>query len=75
MTITEESEPLPAMPPRPPRPLSALQFLRVARHNSLAACDEQLFDDLVVERRFLGRRLFVVSDPDGIRRILHDNLD
>ncbi|HTT79416.1 MAG TPA: cytochrome P450, partial [Stellaceae bacterium] len=46
-----------------------------ARHNSLAACDEQLFDDLVVERRFLGRRLFVVSDPDGIRRILHDNLD
>jgi len=63
------------MPPRPSRPLSALQFLRVARQNSLAACDEELFSEMFIERRFFGRRLLIVSDPDGIRRVLHDNLD
>jgi cytochrome P450 len=77
VTITAEAAPaaIPAMPPRPPRPLSTLQFLRVAQHNSLAACDAELFDELLVERRFFGRPLFVVSDPDGIRRVMQDNLD
>ena len=65
----------PAMPPRPARPLSTLRLLRVAQANSLAACDDEMFDQLVVERRLLGRRFFVVSDPDGIRRVLHDNYD
>ena len=67
--------PLPAMPPRPSRRLSTLRLLRVAQQNSLAACDEELFDELFVERRLLGQRFFVVSDPDGIRRVLQDNLD
>jgi cytochrome P450 len=67
--------PLPAMPPRPARPLSTLRLLRVAQANSLAACDEELFDELFVERRLLGQRIVVVSDPNGIRRILQDNYD
>ena len=67
--------PLPAMPPRPARPLSTLRLLRVAQKNSLAACDEELFDELFVERRLLGQRFFVVSDPDGIRRVMQDNYD
>jgi cytochrome P450 len=66
---------LPAMPPRPARRLSTLRLLRVAQQNSLAACDEELFDELFVERRFFGRRFFVVSDPEGIRRVLQDNND
>src|SRR5581483_9445803 len=53
--------PVPAMPPRPPRPLPTLRLLQVARANSLAACDEELFDELFVERRLLGQRFFVVS--------------
>ena len=65
----------PAMPPRPRQPLSQLELLRVAQQNSLAACDEELFDELLVERRLLGRRFFVVSDPDGIRRVMQDNCD
>jgi len=67
--------PLPAMPPRPSRRLPALQLLRVAQRNSLAACDEELFDELFVERRVLGQRFFVISDPDGIRRVMQDNPD
>jgi cytochrome P450 len=67
--------PVPAMPPRPPRPLSTFRLLRVAQRNSLAACDEELFDQLFVERRLFGQRCFVVSDPDGIRRVMQDNVD
>ena len=63
------------MPPRPKRPLSTLQLLRIGFANTLAACDEALFDEPFVERRFAWGRLFVVSDPDGIRRILQDNID
>ena len=65
--------PLPAMPPRPARPLSTWRLLRVAQANSLAACDEELFEELFVERRLLGQRCFIVSDPDGIRRVMQDN--
>ncbi len=78
MTTADGIDPwpdLPAMPPRPARPLSTLRLLRVARDNSLAACDEELFDELVVERRLFGQRYFVISDPDGIRRVMQDNVD
>ena len=74
-TQPSPSSPLPAMPPRPARRLSTLRLLRVAQQNSLAACDEELFEELFVERRLLGQRFFVVSDPDGIRRVLQDNSD
>jgi len=62
-----------AMPPRPLRPLSTLALLRTVPSNSLAACDQALFEELVVERRFLWGRVFAVSDPDGIRHVLQDN--
>ncbi len=66
---------IPAMPPRPARPLSLPRLLRVAQANSLAACDEELFDELFVERGWFGRRFFVISDPEGIRHVLQDNCD
>jgi cytochrome P450 len=55
--------------------LSAFRFLRIARSNCLAACDEELFDEMLVARKFLWRRFFVVSDPDGIRRVMQDNVE
>ena len=61
------------MPPRPAWPLSSWGLLRTFPTNSLAACDEELFDELFVERRYFWGRLFVVSDPDGLRRVLQDN--
>ncbi|MGC2411910.1 MAG: cytochrome P450 [Stellaceae bacterium] len=77
MNIAEDVESRPglAMPPRPAHPLSTLQMMRVGFSNSLAVCDEELFDELFVERRFIWGRLFVISDPDGIKRVLHDNVD
>ena len=77
MTIAEHIEDAPAlaMPPRPPRPLSTLQMMRVGFSNTLAACDEELFEELFVERRYVWGRLFVVSAPDGIKRVLQDNVD
>jgi len=77
MTSIAEAEAAPrlAMPPRPARPLSTWQLLKVGLANSLATCDEELFDELIVERRFFARRAFVVSDPDGVRRVLQDNYD
>jgi cytochrome P450 len=62
-----------ALPPRPAHPLSTLALLRTVPSNSLAVCDAALFDELFVERRFFWGRVFVVSDPEGIRHVLHDN--
>src|SRR5579863_10457740 len=77
MTTAEDVERQPglALPPRPAQPLSTLQMMRVGFANSLAVLDEALFDELFVERRFFWGHLFVVSDPDGIKRVLQDNLD
>ena len=77
MTLAEaiENAPFPAMPPRPARPVPLLRLLRTGQANSLAVCDEALFDELFVERRLLWQRVFIVSDPDGIRRVLQDNSD
>ena len=63
------------MPPRPARPLSSLGLLRTFPTNSLAVCDDELFDELFVERRYFWGRVFVISDPDGMRRVLQDNTD
>ena len=75
VAVASAPDPILAMPPRPARPLSTLQLLRVGLTNTLAACDEELFDELFVERHFLGQRAFVINDPDGVRRVLQDNYD
>jgi cytochrome P450 len=75
MTIVDIDPPALAMPPRPVRPLSTWQIVKSRGTNSLALCDETLFDELFVERRFLWRKVLVVCDPDGLRHILIDNGD
>ena len=70
-----EPQPLLAMPPRPRRPLSTWRLFRTVLDNSVAACDEELFEELVVERRFPWGRVFVISDPEGIHHILFANPD
>ena len=73
--IAADATAYPAMPRRPQRPLSTPQLLRVALSSTLAAFDEELFDEPIVERRFVWGRFFMVSDPDGIRRVMQDNVD
>ena len=63
------------MPHRPARPLSSLELLKTGLSNTLAACDRELFEKPIVERRFVWGRFFSVSDPDGIRRVMQDNVD
>jgi cytochrome P450 len=77
MTAAEElpRQTLLPTPSRPARPLSSLQLFRAVQSNSLSAWDAELFDELFVERRFIWGRFFVISDPDGIRRVLQDNYD
>ena len=61
------------MPRRPARPLGPLAFAKAIATNSLSACDEELFEELVVERRYFWQRVLFVSDPDGIKRVFLDN--
>lgn len=63
------------MPPRPKRPLSTPSLLRVGLRNSLALCDEEMFTAPVVSRRYVWGRFVCVSDPAGIHRIMHENVD
>ncbi len=77
-TLVSEADPawpVPAMPPRPARPLSMLELLRTVPTNSLAVCDEPLFDELVVKRHYLAQPVCFVSDPAGVRQILIDKFD
>lgn len=67
--------PVPAMPPRPVRPLGLAAFVQALATNSLTACDDELFDALIVRRRYLWRQVFFVNDPDAIKRVFLDNFD
>ena len=67
--------PVPGMPPRPDRRLPTWTFLRTAATNSLAACDAELFETLVVPRRYWSQPVLFVSDPDAIRHVLIDRFD
>jgi cytochrome P450 len=73
--IAPDGAAYPAMPRRPQRPLSTPQLLRVALSSTLAAFDKELFDKPIVERRFVWGRFFMISDPDGVRRVMQDNVD
>ncbi|MGE5269325.1 MAG: cytochrome P450 [Thiohalocapsa sp.] len=64
-----------AVPPRPAQALSTVEFLRTIATNSLAVCDEQLFDELIVPRRYVWQRVLFVSDPDAIKRVFLDNVE
>jgi len=63
-----------AMPPRPTEKLSTLAFARAVSTNSLSVLDEELFDELIVARRYLWQRVLFVSDPEGIKRVFLDNV-
>ncbi len=64
-----------AMPPRPVKPLPTVEFFRTVATNSLAVCDEELFEEPIVPRRYLWQRVFFVSDPDAIKRVFLDNVE
>jgi len=56
-----------------PKQLPFWRARRQLRGNVLGALYARLFEEPVVASRVLWFRNFVISDPDGIRRVLRDN--
>lgn len=69
------SRPILAAPVRPERRLPTLTLLRTIRSNTLSAFDAELFDELIVMRRYGLVTVCFVSDPAGLKRVLVDNSD
>ncbi|MDR7040073.1 cytochrome P450 [Methylobacterium sp. BE186] len=65
--------PRPPVPEPPAHELSLPAYLAALRRNALAAWPQRTYDEPIVHRRLLGRRSFIVSDPDAIRHVLIDN--
>jgi cytochrome P450 len=65
----------PALPaPLPPaNALSALRYLNAMRDNVIATFSQQAYEQDVVQRKLLGTDLFIVSEPNAIKRVLLDN--
>lgn len=75
LSEAQTARPQLAVPPRPERPLRTLQLLKSAASNTLGVCDKQVFEDLIVLRRYGLVHLAFVSDPVGIRHVLVDRFD
>jgi cytochrome P450 len=71
----EDTAPILVTPRCPARPLSTLAFVKAVSTNSLTACDAELFEELIVPRRYLWQHVFFVSDPEGIKRVFLDNVE
>ena len=67
--------PVLAAPVRPQRPLPPIDLLKTAASNTLGMFDEEVFDELVVVRRYGKIVVAYVSDPAGIRHALVDHFD
>jgi cytochrome P450 len=65
---------VPTHPPRPANPQPVWRmFVGEFARNPMAGCAEPGFENLYGSRNILGVTYHLVSDPDGIRRILLDN--
>lgn len=66
---------LPPVPIPPARPLPTWRAIQVARRNTLAVIPAQAFEVPVFDQSsaILGRS-FLVSDPDGVKRVLLDEV-
>jgi cytochrome P450 len=71
----EDTAPILVTPRCPARPLSTLAFVKAVSTNSLTACDAELFEELIVPRRYLWQHVFFVSDPEAIKRVFLDNVE
>jgi cytochrome P450 len=63
---------LPAPVPRRRR-LSFFEFVRALRESAIESFAQEAYEQDILERKMLGRRLFLVNDPAAIKRVLIDN--
>ena len=61
--------------PAPPRErLSLLQFLGTLQDNAIGIFTEEAYEKELVQRKVLGRNVFIVSDPALIKHVMLDNV-
>lgn len=64
---------VPPVPEVPDTDLPARDLLAAFRTNALTSWPRRAFEEMVLERRVLGRPSFLLNDPDAIRRVLVNN--
>jgi cytochrome P450 len=70
---TSSIAPILAGPVPPPKRLPFFQYLRTVRRNFIEALDEDMYRQEMILQRSVGRRSFIVNNPEGIRRVLLEN--
>jgi len=64
---------LPApVPPRGRMPF--FKLLRTLPDNTIATFAQEAYEQDIVERKLLGRRMFIINDPVAIKQVLIDNV-
>src|SRR5258707_3887912 len=69
------SRPTLAAPPHFRGPLPFFRYVRAVRENTIATLPAEAFEEDILERRMLGRRLFSIQQPDALKHVLLDNAD
>ncbi len=63
----------PPTPPRPSAPLPMRAFLRAVRTNALTIWPVSAYQQPVTIRRFMGRNMLLLAQPDAVHHILVEN--
>jgi len=74
VAITAAAPLLAGTRPPPPKALPLFQQLRVTRTNQFEALPLVVFEQPLHHHKSLFGEILIVSDPDGVRRVLVDNL-
>jgi cytochrome P450 len=74
MTVAEPIHPPLAGPVPPEKPLSLFQALKVLPRNQFAIFPKAAYEQPIYEMRGPFGHAFVVSDPEGVRHVLLDNV-
>ena len=67
------SAPILPAPVPPNRTLTFFEFVRALRESAIESFAQEAYEQDILERKMLGRRLFLVNDPAAIKRVLIDN--
>ena len=71
---TLPAPPLAGTAPPPAKPLSFLQQLRATSANSYEMIELAIYEKPIYEQKSPFGRMLMVNDPDGVRRVLLDNV-
>jgi len=66
--------PLAGTAPPPAKPLSFLKSLRASKGNSFETVPLAAYEQPIYERKSVFGRMLMISDPEGVRRVLVDNV-